>query len=52
MRRSEAVAVLAFLLVVLVVGLAWQFGGWGLIGVAVGGSVLALVFVDVKEEGP
>lgn len=40
MRRSEAVALLALALVLIVTGVVWLAGPWGLVGA---GAVLALM---------
>lgn len=50
LNRTEALAVLVFGALLIIAGLVWAFGPWGLIGsgVVIAASVL---FVDVKE-GP
>jgi hypothetical protein len=50
MRRREAVALFAFGLLCVVAGLAWQFGGWGLLGGGVGVLLGGLFLVDIKPE--
>lgn len=52
MRRSEALVALAVAALLIISGLAWLFGGWGLIG---GGTVLAvftLFVAQVKGDAP
>ena len=51
MRRHEAVVLLAVALALVMTGVVWLAGPWGLVG---GGAVLAagVLFVfDVKEDG-
>ena len=51
MRRREVVVLVAAAVVLLVAGLVWLFGPFGLLGAGVGLAVVALFVVDV-EEGP
>lgn len=48
MRRHEAVALLAFGVLLLVTGAAWLAGGWGLVGSGIG-LVLSALFFDFTE---
>ena len=50
MTRREALYVLTAALLLVVGGLTWQFGPWGLIGSGVGIAALVLFGVDVKER--
>lgn len=56
MRRGEAVAALAVSVALIVAGLVWLAGPWGLIGSGVALLVVLLFVVDVdvsdEEVGP
>lgn len=49
MRRHEAVALLAFGVLLVVAGAAWLAGGWGLVGTGVG-LLLAGLFFDFADD--
>ncbi len=49
MRRHEAVALLAFGVLLLVLGAAWLAGGWGLLGTGVA-LVLCGLFFDFSDD--
>lgn len=53
MRRHEAVTLLAFGVLLLVAGVTWLAGGWGLVGSGVALLLGALFFdfADKPEEG-
>lgn len=53
MRRHEAVALLAFGVLLLVAGVTWLAGGWGLAGSGVAVILAALLFdfSDTTERG-
>lgn len=50
MRRSEALALLGSALALIVAGLVWLFGAYGLIGSGVAVAALTLFVFEVREE--
>lgn len=52
MRRHEAVALLAFGLVLLVGGVTWVFGGWGLAGTGLLLIICGLFFDFTEPTKP
>lgn len=51
MKRGEAVALLATGLALVVAGLVWLFGPFGLIGAGLGLAAFALVGAEVRDNG-
>lgn len=49
MRRAEAVVLLLVALLLVVSGVTWLFGAYGLLGSGVALAALTLIVVDVKE---
>jgi hypothetical protein len=50
MRRYEAVVLLAVALALVVTGVVWLAGPWGLVGSGVVLAAVALTVFDVKED--
>ena len=50
MRRREAVTALAAALLLVVAGVVWLWGPYGLIGSGVGLALLTLFVFDIREE--
>lgn len=50
MRRVEAVVLLAAAVVMVVAGVVWLFGPYGLLGAGVGLGVAVLFVFDIREE--
>ncbi|MFI7042668.1 hypothetical protein ACIBI0_38825 [Microbispora rosea] len=48
-RRSEAVALLAVALVLVISGVVWLAGPWGLVGAGVVLAALTLFAVNIRE---
>lgn len=52
MRRYEAVVLLSVALVLIVAGLVWLCGPWGLLAPGVALAVVVLFVVDVQDPVP
>lgn len=52
MRRVEAVVLRAAAVVMVVAGVVWLFGPYGLLGAGAGLAAVVLFVFDIREEGP